>query len=112
MGPVAGLLGSARAPLSARRARDRTGARIRVPAGRRAYPRKTVSDTSAAPATTDFTCPRCAVEVTERFWGPCADCRRQLTETTAPARDDAAAFETARFEPAMHVTPNHVATKD
>jgi hypothetical protein len=109
------------------------------------------ADTAGAgqPRTT-FTCPRCAAEVTERFWGPCTACRRQLapaaTEATAPdgrmpADGDSGAggdsgmeagfeaggfqapgfqapgfqasrFQASRFEPAMHVTPNHVATKD
>jgi hypothetical protein len=44
-----------------------------------------------------FTCPRCGNEVTERFYGPCEDCR-----VGAPAR----------YEPKMNVVPNFVATKD
>lgn len=68
--------------------------------------------------TTVFTCPRCNTEVTERFWGPCAACRQQLKATLGAGRPaagtdrDSDTFEAAKFEPAMHVTPNHVATKD
>lgn len=58
-----------------------------------------------------FDCPRCATQVEERFWGPCGRCRSELT---AGQRGQAAeaARPTGRFEPAMHVVPNHVATKD
>ena len=56
-----------------------------------------------------FACPRCGVTVTERFWGPCAACRSALV---AAHRGQATEVETTRFEPAMHVTPNHVATKE
>ena len=57
-----------------------------------------------------FACPRCGREVSERFWGPCRDCRAELVEThSGEARD---APSGGRFEPAMHVVPNHVATKD
>ena len=56
-----------------------------------------------------FACPRCGVTVTERFWGPCGDCRAALV---AAYRGEATEVETTRFEPAMHVTPNHVATKE
>jgi predicted RNA-binding Zn-ribbon protein involved in translation (DUF1610 family) len=56
-----------------------------------------------------FQCPRCAQDVTERFYGPCGSCRRQLVEGLGGDRRE---IEVARFEPAMHVTPNAVATKD
>lgn len=59
--------------------------------------------------TTTFACPRCGGEVTERFWGPCQACRAELVGTV---RGEAVESEAARFEPAMHVVPNHVATKD
>ena len=62
---------------------------------------------------TDFACPRCGNAVSERFYGPCAACRDHLRE--AMSSDGAAPDELAaatRFEPAMHVVPNHVATKD
>ena len=76
--------------------------------------------TEASPTldTTVFTCPRCNSEVTERFWGPCAVCRQQLKaalgvdKSAASGDRDNDTFEAAKFEPAMHVTPNHVATKD
>jgi hypothetical protein len=56
-----------------------------------------------------FACPRCGTTVTERFWGPCQSCRSDLT---ARMRRQAEQIETQRFEPGMHVVPNHVATKD
>jgi hypothetical protein len=56
-----------------------------------------------------FDCPRCGVPVEERLWGPCRDCRAELT---AVQRSKTAQVETGRFEPALHVVPNHVATKD
>jgi hypothetical protein len=56
-----------------------------------------------------FACPRCAADVTERFYGPCTSCRTQLAADLGGARHD---VEDARFEPAMHVTPNQVATKE
>ncbi len=56
-----------------------------------------------------FACPRCEAEVTERFFGPCEACRRQLTAAFTRAAVD---VEVPRFEPVMHVTPNQVATKD
>ena len=57
-----------------------------------------------------FPCPRCGLVVTERFWGPCTACRAQLVEIrTGEGRTSPAE---GRFEPAMHVVPNHVATKD
>jgi len=56
-----------------------------------------------------FACPRCGTEVTERFWGPCRSCRAALV---AQVRGDAHDVEAGRYEPAMHVLPNHVATKD
>ena len=60
-----------------------------------------------------FDCPRCGTTVSERFWGPCRACRTQLVDAYGPAGGQGAA-ETGpvRFEPAMHVVPNHVATKD
>ena len=56
-----------------------------------------------------FICPRCNTEVIERFWGPCGSCREQLV---ASLRGEAHDVEAAKFEPAMNVTPNFVATKD
>ena len=56
-----------------------------------------------------FSCPRCDAEVTERFWGPCGSCREALVGSI---RGEAHEVESDRFEPAMNVTPNFVATKD
>jgi hypothetical protein len=60
-----------------------------------------------------FTCPRCDRQVDERFYGPCATCRTDLVgslgRTVTVGETDVAA---ARFEPARHVVPNHVATKE
>jgi hypothetical protein len=56
-----------------------------------------------------FGCPRCNLEVTERFWGPCRACRQQLV---ASVRGEAHEVEAEKFEPDMNVTPNFVATKD
>jgi hypothetical protein len=63
--------------------------------------------------TEPFDCPRCGAPVEERLWGPCRACRAQLVASYA--RETVAlgtATEPSRFEPAMHVVPNHVATKD
>ena len=63
-----------------------------------------------------FDCPRCNTPVEERFWGPCTRCRGELVaaQGVAAQRGAASAEVSAgtRFEPAMHVVPNHVATKD
>lgn len=67
---------------------------------------------TATSTTSTFDCPRCAVEVTERFWGPCTECRQDLARSSGPLSQQDSSFEATRFEPAMHVTPNHVATKD
>jgi hypothetical protein len=56
-----------------------------------------------------FTCPRCRLEVTEAFYGPCGSCRSTLRAVvTAAARD----VDDADYVPKMNVTPNAVATKD
>jgi hypothetical protein len=57
----------------------------------------------------NFSCPRCAGSVTERFYGPCAACRQQLrASVTGEARN----VEVAEYVPKMNVTPNAVALKD
>ena len=74
-----------------------------------------MTDAATNLAMTAFTCPRCSAEVKERFWGPCTQCRMQLNSNATAASTDASEandYEATRFEPAMHVTPNHVATKD
>ncbi len=57
----------------------------------------------------DFTCPRCATEVHEDFYGPCATCRGELVATMG---GDARDVEAEAYEPKMNVVPNQVATKD
>jgi hypothetical protein len=59
--------------------------------------------------TAAFACPRCGRDAVERFWGPCATCRSELG---ADVHGEAHEVEATRFEPAAHVVPNHVATKD
>jgi hypothetical protein len=61
--------------------------------------------------TLSFACPRCHIEVTERLWGPCSQCRQELVATLGGPGTEPPASPT-RFEPAVHVVPNHVATKD
>lgn len=56
-----------------------------------------------------FSCPRCGNEVTERFYGPCGNCRDALRLAfQGEARD----VEVEAYVPKMNVTPNAVATKD
>jgi hypothetical protein len=56
-----------------------------------------------------FACPRCGATTTANYYGPCAHCRDQLRAVASgPARE----VEVEAYEPKMHVTPNHVATKD
>lgn len=56
-----------------------------------------------------FTCPRCGAAAEASFYGPCAGCRAELVATQVAAGRE---VETSRFEPALHVVPNQVATKD
>jgi len=56
-----------------------------------------------------FECPRCGAATVAAHWGPCEQCRDELAATmVAEARE----VEVGAFEPAMHVVPNQVATKD
>jgi hypothetical protein len=57
----------------------------------------------------DFTCPRCGLPASERFYGPCGTCVEQLRAHVAGVARD---VELAAYEPKMNVTPNQVATKD
>lgn len=57
----------------------------------------------------EFSCPRCAAEVGERFYGPCEKCRNDLRATQ---RTEAKQLEVPRYEPKMNVVPNQVAMKD
>jgi len=57
----------------------------------------------------DFTCPRCQLPASARFYGPCDSCRTTLrVELGSEARE----VETTTYEPKMNVVPNAVATKD
>jgi hypothetical protein len=60
-----------------------------------------------------YECPRCRSQVDERFYGPCSSCRGQLVaslgRTVEGGAEDTAV---SRFEPGLHVVPNHVATKE
>ena len=59
--------------------------------------------------TMNLTCPRCGTEVTERFYGPCTNCRAQLRAMYLGEGRD---VEVAEYVPKMNVTPNAVALKD
>jgi len=56
-----------------------------------------------------FACPRCGADAEAAFYGPCPSCRTQLVATQA---GQARETEVGRFEPALHVVPNQVATKE
>lgn len=64
------------------------------------------ADTEAA---IDFACPRCGTTVQGRFYGPCPTCRDKLIAMFAGGAHH---VEVDRFEPALHVVPNQVATKE
>ena len=57
----------------------------------------------------DFTCPRCQLPVSARYYGPCDTCRADLVATLGGEQRE---VELADYEPKMNVTPNAVATKD
>ncbi len=57
----------------------------------------------------EFTCPRCSVDVTETFYGPCSRCRNDLRAKYLGVSRD---VEVAEYVPKMNVTPNAVALKD
>jgi hypothetical protein len=57
----------------------------------------------------EFTCPRCAAVVSERFYGPCRTCSTQLRTAYAGLARDVEAVE---YVPKMNVTPNAVALKE
>ena len=54
-------------------------------------------------------CPRCGRDATERFHGPCSDCRAELRTTLG---GDQRAVSATEYEPKMNVVPNAVASKD
>ena len=57
----------------------------------------------------EFSCPRCAADVVDEFYGPCESCRSQLRAVFAA---EGRVVEVAEYEPKMNVTPNAVALKD
>jgi len=63
----------------------------------------------AGDAADRFICPRCGATTEARFYGPCLGCRAELVAGQAGRARD---VELGRFEPAMHVVPNQVATKE
>ena len=67
-----------------------------------------MSLTEPVPETQTFTCPRCAGEVTEAYYGPCTDCRAQLRADQAGEARDVA----VDYVPKMNVTPNAIASKE
>ena len=56
-----------------------------------------------------FDCPRCGAATEARFYGPCPACRAQLVASQAGVARQVGA---TRFEPALQVVPNQVATKE
>lgn len=68
-----------------------------------------MSLTEPVPETQSYACPRCAIEVTEAWYGPCRGCREELRATVA---GEARPIETVDYVPEMKVTPDAVATKD
>ena len=54
-------------------------------------------------------CPRCHTEVDQRFYGPCEACRAELRASVV---GEVREVDAGAFEPAMHVTPNAVASKE
>jgi hypothetical protein len=57
----------------------------------------------------DLSCPRCHGSLDGPYYGPCPRCRTELRATMA---GEAREVASTKFEPAMHVTPNAVATKE
>lgn len=57
----------------------------------------------------DSECLRCHAHASMRVPGLCSNCREELAVKFAA---DVKNIEVARYEPAMHVTPNAVALKD
>jgi len=57
----------------------------------------------------DFTCPRCEMLASARFYGPCDDCRLRMRATMGSEPRE---LKAEAYEPKMNVVPNAVATKD
>ena len=65
--------------------------------------------TDGVPDVLDFTCPRCNLPTSQRFYGPCDDCVSKLRIAQNLNKQ---AVAVADYVPKMNVTPNAVATKD
>lgn len=66
----------------------------------------------STPSSSVTECPRChrpLDESSDRFYGPCTECR---TELRAKFLGEAREVEVAEYVPKMNVTPNAVALKD
>lgn len=57
-----------------------------------------------------FVCPRCHLEASDHFYGPCGPCRQGLR--AEQGHTPAGSVTEAVYEPKMNVTPNAVASKD
>ena len=68
-----------------------------------------MSLTDPIPETAEFVCPRCARDVVEAGYGPCASCRTDLRANLGGEQRD---VEVGDYIPKMNVTPNAVASKD
>ncbi len=65
--------------------------------------------TDDVPEILDFTCPRCHLPTSQRYYGPCDRCVEVLKATQTLNKQDAVVED---YIPKMNVTPNAVATKD
>jgi hypothetical protein len=68
-----------------------------------------VSLTDPVPEMRSYACPRCRLEVSEPWYGPCTACRTELRSAYAA---EARSVTVVDYQPKMNVTPNAVATKD
>ena len=56
-----------------------------------------------------FTCPRCDLQVSATYYGPCSTCREALVASHGGVARD---VEVAAYEPKVNVVPNAVALKE
>ena len=57
----------------------------------------------------NFDCPRCKQTVEDRYYGPCANCRRELKASLGGERRD---IRVEEYVPKMNVVPNQIASKE
>lgn len=69
---------------------------------------------SVGKAGLSFVCPRCQEPSDGSFYGPCSDCRKELSETqySVPNKYTLEKTEGSEYEPKMNVVPNQIATKE